>query len=50
MGTPKEPPRMARDGSPLRRSISLDSVPSIVGASVCLRRGSGPLEGPEGGQ
>ena len=51
MGTPKEPPRMARNGSPLRTSISLDSVRAVVGASGgTLRAGSGPLEGPEGGQ
>ena len=50
MGKPKEPPRMARNGSPLRRLISLDSVPAIKGASGSLRAGSGPLEGPEGGQ
>ena len=43
MGTPKEPPRMARNGSPLRTSNSLDSVPAIVSASGSLRAARRPL-------
>ena len=50
MGTPKEPPRMARNGSPLRTSFTGDSVPPVAGSSGSLRAGSGPLRGPEGGQ
>ena len=50
MGTPKEPPRMACNGSPLRTAIPLDSVPAIVGASLVACAQERPREGPEGGR
>ena len=50
MGTPKEPPWMARNGSPLRTSMSTYSVPPTVSFFGSLRAVSGPLLGPEGGQ
>ena len=49
MGTPKEPPRMAENGSPLRTFNSLDTVSPDVRFFGSFRALRGPLRGPQGG-
>ena len=49
MGKPKEPPRMALNGSPLRTSNALDSVSLDVRFFGSLRPPREPLRGIQGG-